>query len=373
VKHLATLLFALTILTLLATSSDHAQQLVFSMEDPVGDDNGPGTYTYPTNPVFTSGVFDLVKFEVLYDAGYVVFRTYVRTLGGNPWGGPNGFSLQYVHIYVYTTLNIPPSRMTVGLNVELDPGWHFAVLLSGGWTPGPVPDGEESAIRYANGTAIGQAGYGGLFDVRADPATNMIEARIYQSLLPDVEHMGAWMYAVFIASYDGPRLDKVRPVQPGEPDVWIVGGGDPEAVNAGVEPRIMDMLAKTAEEQYRALKTYDAKTGRLAIAEMIGPETPVTVTLTTPPNVPTPSPPTQLTTSPPTTETPRTETPSTSPVSSPTPQTTTIPPQTTTPSPAPPPSTPNPTRPSREALAALLIALTAIAIILTVALLLPKR
>jgi len=32
--------------------------------DPTGDDKGPGTYTYPTDAVYTPGSFDLVAFEV---------------------------------------------------------------------------------------------------------------------------------------------------------------------------------------------------------------------------------------------------------------------------------------------------------------------
>ena len=34
------------------------------VDDPTGDDHGPGTYTYPTNAVFNSGVFDLASAEI---------------------------------------------------------------------------------------------------------------------------------------------------------------------------------------------------------------------------------------------------------------------------------------------------------------------
>jgi len=36
------------------------------IEDPEGDDYGPGYYTYPTDPVFKDGDFDLLKFELGY-------------------------------------------------------------------------------------------------------------------------------------------------------------------------------------------------------------------------------------------------------------------------------------------------------------------
>lgn len=52
-----------------------------SVEDPVGDDNGPGTYTYPT------GSSDLTGLDVYRDGDLVRF---VVATGGeihHPWGG----------------------------------------------------------------------------------------------------------------------------------------------------------------------------------------------------------------------------------------------------------------------------------------------
>ena len=34
------------------------------LEDPSGDDDGPGTYKYPTDAVYTPGSFDMTEFEV---------------------------------------------------------------------------------------------------------------------------------------------------------------------------------------------------------------------------------------------------------------------------------------------------------------------
>ena len=39
-----------------------------SLADPKGDDNGPGTYTYPTDPAYKKGSFDLTEVEIK-DAG----------------------------------------------------------------------------------------------------------------------------------------------------------------------------------------------------------------------------------------------------------------------------------------------------------------
>ena len=39
--------------------------------DPAGDDNGPGSYVYPTDGAFNAGSFDLTKFDVYQDGGDV--------------------------------------------------------------------------------------------------------------------------------------------------------------------------------------------------------------------------------------------------------------------------------------------------------------
>lgn len=258
-----------------------AEQLVFSMEDPVGDDDGPGTYVYPTNPVFVDGVFDIIRFDVYYDDGWVVFKIYFRELGGNPWNGENGFSLQYIHIYVCTTLDIPPNTMSLGLNIRIEPGWHFAVLVNGGWNPGsgPVPQGEEPAIYYYNGST---RTWGEYFRITTDSVNNAVVIRIYRSLLLDVEHMGSWGYALIITSYDGYNTEGYRirsfELQATE---WTIGGVDPDALEAGVEPRVLDVLANTLDKQYEMLNSYDPRNGLLAVVYIVFPENPVQITLTT--------------------------------------------------------------------------------------------
>ena len=71
--------------------------LLYSVDDPTGDDNGPGNYAYPTSGDFHPGAFDLDKFQV-YDTGSTVtFR--VQTADLTPtFGSTNG--AQLVDVYV---------------------------------------------------------------------------------------------------------------------------------------------------------------------------------------------------------------------------------------------------------------------------------
>jgi Membrane-anchored protein predicted to be involved in regulation of amylopullulanase len=260
---------------------------VLAFEDPLDDDNGAGTLKYPTNTVFIPGVFDLVKFQVFVDDQNIYFRATFRDLGGNPWVGPNGWSLQLLQIYVLTTLRLMPNTTAPGLNVEIYPGWHYLITATPGWGDTPWPDGEVSALYAHDGSLVAKEG--DKFDAYAIPELNAIEVRVDKSLMRDVENIADWVFVVAVASYDGYGDYKVRAVQAGDPAEWVLGGGDPLAILNGVQPHVVDLLAPTTEDQYVMLKSYNIDKKELATVfglsrmGLVKPaETPtVTVTLTT--------------------------------------------------------------------------------------------
>ncbi|MCC6059289.1 MAG: hypothetical protein LM563_03485 [Thermofilum sp.] len=235
-------------------------RVVFEMTDPEGDDDGAGGYKYPKADVFVPGVFDLTQFRVLDAGDTVIFEAYFKELGGNPWGGPNGFCLQYTHVYVHTTLKAPGRTDTFGLNVNVteDSAWHVALLLAPGWGSDPVPSGERAAIYFADGSVLVQDGKN--LKVYADPARNAIVAEVSKSVLPDAENMDKWVYTVAVTSYDGYGSMRIRPFGV-DPDVWVVGVGakHAKAVLFNVVPRVMDLLAPTAQDQYAQLSSYVAE------------------------------------------------------------------------------------------------------------------
>jgi carbohydrate-binding DOMON domain-containing protein len=233
------------------------EKVIADIRDPEGDDNGAGTYVYPKNPVFVPGVFDIIRFRVV-DAGESIrFETYVKELGGNPWGGPNGFSLQYIHIYIRTTSTaLPFNKTTFGLNVVLDndSAWQIAILVAPGWGTDPVPEGEKAALYYSNGTVVVQDD---LLKVYVDTSTNAIIAEVKKPALIDVDNIDKWVVTVALTSYDGYGPQKIRPFTV-DAQEWVVGVGKEHAlaVASNVVPRIMDLLAPTKEEQYRMLTSY---------------------------------------------------------------------------------------------------------------------
>lgn len=123
---------------LLLASAVTAQKVSF--KDPTGDDNGPGSYTYPTDAVYKRGSFDLTGLDVESKGGKVTFDVTLNSPLEDPWGMKVGFATQMIFIFLDTgpggfTETVP------GLNVKFDEAnaWDKVVILSP-QPPGRVKD-----------------------------------------------------------------------------------------------------------------------------------------------------------------------------------------------------------------------------------------
>ncbi|WP_237705157.1 glucodextranase DOMON-like domain-containing protein [Thermococcus zilligii] len=276
-------------------------KLVASVADVVGDDYGPGTYTYPTNPVFNqTGLFDIIGVTLYEGSDGYILQVHFANLGGNPWSGWNGFSLQIVEAYFDfkeggTTSAIKLSEKGPGANVNLDRPWDVAIRVTG-WTSKLVlPDMSTIDI-----------------NATANLTTNTIIITIpkeYLNVTPDT------YFAVIAGSQDGFGIDDWRSVEVQAAE-WRIGGGDPDAIIAGVAPRVMDLLASpefrpTQEEQLTSYNASETNPERATIVMIPlaqtsggGGETPTTTTDTTTTSTETTTPTTTTTTSPVTTTVP---------------------------------------------------------------------
>src|ERR1700687_1741055 len=83
-----------------ATPAALAQKVSF--KDPKDDDNGPGKYTYPTDPVYKPGSFDMTGFTLKAHGDKVDLDVEMAAKLDDPWKTGSGFSVQMVFIFVKT-------------------------------------------------------------------------------------------------------------------------------------------------------------------------------------------------------------------------------------------------------------------------------
>lgn len=103
--------------------------------DPIGDDKGPGYYTYPTNPVYVKGGFDITKVEIDGSSkDSVVFKVTVNADLKQEWGMAADFDIQFIQIYIDTDGEPGSGHVQTlpGLNLFILPahGWEKVVVIS---------------------------------------------------------------------------------------------------------------------------------------------------------------------------------------------------------------------------------------------------
>jgi hypothetical protein len=108
------------------------------LDDPAHDDNGPGTYSYPSDPVYLKGSFDLRRLEIVDRGPDVEIRVEVGAPIEDPWNskswGGNGFSLQMIQLYIDEDHKVGSgeTKALPGINVEFEPAsaWEKVVVIS---------------------------------------------------------------------------------------------------------------------------------------------------------------------------------------------------------------------------------------------------
>jgi glucan 1,4-alpha-glucosidase len=224
-----------------------------TVADPSGDDNGPGSYVYPTNAAFNPGAFDLTELGV-YDDG--VNANFVVTLAGdvaNPWGG-NQISVQRFDLYLRAGSGSDPVAALPGTNAQLAAPYDLVVTADGF---------NDLGVRDAAGATVSSA------SLLALPATQQVVVSVPLSGLGSFDLSGA-EYAITMMSHagDGEGTGHVRPVYDreywesteGTDMAWIkefrFGGGAGEydgAVDSRdtdtSDPNVIDVLVPTGSTQ----------------------------------------------------------------------------------------------------------------------------
>ena len=225
---------------------------ILRVEDPIGDDHGPGTYTYPQDSVFNAGVYDLVAAEVgLSGDGEAVVFT-LETVGAiqNAWGSPNGLSTQTFDIYI----DQDPGAGT-GAQL-LIPGRNAALTDGNGWEYGITVEGWEPAVYVADAGGTPEETRP-TFAVTVFGDKGKVSVRLPLSLLGGGDP-AEWGYTFVVLGQEGFPSSGVRRVRDVEAAAqqWRFGGA-PADVN---HTRIIDVAWPQLGDQELLLSEYDPVT-----------------------------------------------------------------------------------------------------------------
>ena len=230
---------------------------ILSVEDPEGDDHGPGTYTYPTDAVFVPGVFDLVRFEVAEGKDSLVFTCAFRGPLDNPWKSGVGLSLPTIDVYV---------------DEDGEPGTGARVLLEGRNAALAGGRGWERAIwiegwnrkAFAVGSDGRPAELTGEIEVAADAEKRAVTFAVPRSLL-GAGDPSRWSFAAVVLSQDGfpsAGVRRVRDVNAGSAERWRGGGAPADAAHTRIYDVALPAEARPSQEE--SLSAYGAAAGKTA-------------------------------------------------------------------------------------------------------------
>ncbi|WP_327584161.1 glycoside hydrolase family 15 protein [Nonomuraea sp. NBC_00507] len=244
--------FGEVVLTVTATTSDgrttHARRTVIGdivgattvldVTDPDGDDDGPGTYAYPTAADFHDGAFDLRRFQVITDATTVYLRAELRDL--SPTFG-NQMGAQLLDVYVQD-----PAVAARSTEAAF-PQRNYRIAEQDAWTQRVEVQGFAAPVWVTAGGAA-QAGAA----VRASGTTRTITVALPKSTFGTPGP--GWRFAVVLTGQDGFSADQARGFaatpQPYQFGVCAAGGTDPLcAADPGTVPKAMDVIVPAGQSQ----------------------------------------------------------------------------------------------------------------------------
>jgi glucoamylase len=238
----------ITVTATKGNSTGYAQELavdaglpgtnVLTAMDPSGDDNGPGTYQYPTDASFPSGVFDVTGLRVTETTSDVYIQTALRNLV-NTFG--NDFGAQMLDIYVRNPSATPTSTAAAF------PQRNYTIASADAWTQRIEAQGFAPPVWVNSaGTSLGSAQL--ITDVPSHTATLVLPRAAFG------DPVSGWVFTVALTGQDGFSPDQARTwaatPQPFNFGVCAPGGTNPIcSVNPNSVPKVMDTITPSGVSQ----------------------------------------------------------------------------------------------------------------------------
>jgi glucoamylase len=214
---------------------------LLQVDDPLGDDFGPGKYAYPTSDNFHPGAFDIEQFQVFDDGTKTIFRVKTRDLHPT-FGSPLG--AQLVDVYVHEPGASPTSTQpSFGVGAR-----HYLIDASGAWSRLLEVQGFGQRFIDAAGNTVGSIA------ISANAISRYITFSVPHSALGGTPAPG-WGFTVVLTGQDGFSSDQARGFQPTPQPfqfgVCATASSDPHCtVDPGTVPKAMDTLTLPSELDY---------------------------------------------------------------------------------------------------------------------------
>jgi glucoamylase len=212
---------------------------VLSVTDPTGDDNGPGTYQYPTNAAYVAGSWDLTGFQVITAGSEVYLRTSLATLVPT-FGAVDGADLLdiYVHNPAATATSTAAAYLTRNYTIAPADAWSERLEVQGFASPVWV------------GPSGGQVG----------TPTAVVASTVAKTItiaLPEAEFgtpTAGWTFTVAITGQDGFSADQAISFTPTPGaftlGVCAAGGTEPIcSLSPAAVPEVMDTITPPGVSQ----------------------------------------------------------------------------------------------------------------------------
>ena len=232
--------------------------VLLDVTDPVGDDNGPGNYAYPTSDNFKPGAYDIRRFQV-FDAGdRVIFKLTLTDLTPT-FGSPLG--AQLVDVYVHD----PAAAAADSSTQPSFPERRYSLAPAGAWSRLLEVQGFGQRYIDAHGATLGQVTIG------ANEVSRAITFSVTKASLG--QPASGWAFAVVLTGQDGFSSDQARGFQPTPQEfqfgVCATASADPHCtVNPNTVPKAVDIVTPPGVAQSTAL---DYTLGPVAIPSVTIP------------------------------------------------------------------------------------------------------
>ncbi|HEX3788178.1 MAG TPA: glucodextranase DOMON-like domain-containing protein, partial [Pseudonocardiaceae bacterium] len=205
---------------------------VLSVTDPTGDDNGPGTYQYPTSASYVPGSWDLTGFQVIIAGSEVYLRTSLATLVST-FGSVDG--AQLLDIYVHD-----PSA-AASSTAAAYPTRDYTIAPADAWSERLEIQGFASPVWVnPSGSQVGTP-------------TAVVASTVAKTItiaLPEAEFgipTSGWTFTVAITGQDGYSADQAIPftTNPGAYTLGVCPAGGMQPIcslSLSAVPEVMDTI-----------------------------------------------------------------------------------------------------------------------------------